>query len=174
MAMTHAPARTEAADALLEGGRVMTLRITVRGVPCGQGSKTRTRHGMIDANAHRLRPWRQTVKSATEDALPDVPLPMFGRGVPLHVAIAFTFARPLSHYGTGRNADVLKPAAPRWFTGTPDIDKAIRAVLDALTEAGAWWDDRQVASVTATKNYAGDPGRLDVPGAVIDVEEIPT
>lgn len=42
--------------------------------------------------------------------------------------------------------------------GTPDVDKALRATFDALTEAGIWRDDKLVAQVTASKVYGVRPG----------------
>jgi crossover junction endodeoxyribonuclease RusA len=42
------------------------------------------------------------------------------------------------------------------MTKKPDIDKLIRAVLDAL-KGVAWCDDSQVVSVYASKRY-GQPG----------------
>jgi crossover junction endodeoxyribonuclease RusA len=40
----------------------------------------------------------------------------------------------------------------------PDLDKLVRAVLDALSEAGVWRDDAQVVSVVARKAYGSAPG----------------
>ena len=36
----------------------------------------------------------------------------------------------------------------------PDLDNLLKAVMDALTAAGAWKDDAQVRSVKASKSYA--------------------
>ena len=44
----------------------------------------------------------------------------------------------------------------------PDVDKYIRATLDALTSAGAYGDDAQVVSLRAVKAHAA-PGQA--PGA---------
>lgn len=35
-----------------------------------------------------------------------------------------------------------------------DIDNHVKSVLDAMTEAGVWVDDRQVGMLTARKRYA--------------------
>jgi Holliday junction resolvase RusA-like endonuclease len=56
---------------------------------------------------------------------------------------------------------VFRMAKPRTVTRSepsvaPDLDKLIRAVLDALT-AVAYRDDGQVTRITATKEY-GTPG----------------
>lgn len=156
------------------------LHVVVYGQPHGQGSKKMVPGGrFVNDNDKRLRPWRTAIHHAALDALGDGPRPLFARDVPLEVAITFTFERAGGHFGTGRNANVLKPSAPAHFMKTPDVDKAIRAVLDALTTAGVWHDDRQVVTVTGRKVYATptpspswDHDVLAVPGAVIAVYEI--
>jgi len=72
---------------------------------------------------------------------------------PVAARLTFKFARPHSHYGTGRNVDVLKPSAPEHHARTPDADKLARLVLDALTIAGVVRDDCQVALVRAEKQW---------------------
>lgn len=156
------------------------LVVVVHGLPIGQGSKVKLAHGaMVDDNAKRLRPWRSAVRSDAAGAMAqmypgELKLPLFGRGTPVHVGIVFTFARPQSHFGTGRNACVLKASAPSEHIGHPDIDKAQRAILDALTDAGVWQDDRQVSRITeAARVYpGGHPDALDVPGAVIRIRAV--
>lgn len=150
------------------------LVVVAYGEPVGQGSKVKLSHGaMVDSNAKRLRPWRATVSAAAREALEEMypdgqVLPLFGRGVPVHVSLVFTFARPASHYGTGRNAAVLKPSAPAEHIGFPDVDKAQRAALDAFTDAGVVADDRQFTRILlATRVYpGGHPDALTVPGMV--------
>lgn len=140
-----------------------TLAFRVHGTPAPQGSKTRTRYGMRDDNAERLRPWREAVKQAALDVAP--PAPLTG---PVNVTAAFYFARPKGHYGTGRNSQRLKASAPALPTGKPDIDKVQRSCFDAITDAGIWLDDAQVATVTAAKLYA-DPYAGVHPGADITI-----
>lgn len=52
---------------------------------------------------------------------------------PLRLDVTFYLPRPQGHYGTGRNADVLKPSAPLFHTTKPDVLKLTRAIEDALT-----------------------------------------
>ena len=40
----------------------------------------------------------------------------------------------------------------------PDLDKLVRAVLDAMTKAGIYKDDSRVVSMTVHKRYAGGWG----------------
>lgn len=149
--------------------------VTVHGQPHGQGSKKMVPGGrFISDNDKRLRPWRQTLAHAIDLALAGLPRPLHGRNVPVFAEVTFTFARPGSHFGTGRNAGILKDSAPAHFTGTPDIDKALRAVLDSLVEGGAVHDDRQVVGALACKVYpAGHADALPVPGAVIRLRVAP-
>jgi crossover junction endodeoxyribonuclease RusA len=77
--------------------------------------------------------------------------------------VTFTFARPAAHFGTGRNAHLLKPSAPARPVpkGKDDGDKLQRAVMDALTDAGMWADDSQVVEWHGSKLYAVSPWRGD-------------
>lgn len=127
----------------------MTWSFVVYGTPVTQGSKTRTRYGLRDANGTRLRPWREAVKHAALDAgIPRI-------DGPVSVSLRFAFARPRSHFGTGRNVSNLRSGAPAYPAnrGSGDIDKLCRAVLDALTDAGVWGDDSQVVCLTAVKSW---------------------
>lgn len=71
------------------------------------------------------------------------------------VLLSFQFPRP-KHHSTAKG--VLKPDAPVWHTAKPDVDNTIKAVLDALTQIGAWKDDAIVASIVASKLYSPTPG----------------
>lgn len=133
----------------------MTLgvEVVVYGVPMSQGSKRHVGGGrLIESNADRLKPWRANVTSTFVDTVgPD--WHPFTRSTPVEIVLSFYFARPLGHFRTGRNAHLLRDAAPSWPTGKPDLDKLERAVFDGLTDAGAWADDSQVVSVIASKHY---------------------
>jgi Holliday junction resolvase RusA-like endonuclease len=144
------------------------MRITVYGKPITQGSKVRTRWAMRDANGETLHPWRDNVRSAALDALKLEPGFL---SAPVIVDIRFTFARPNSHYGVGKNAGKVKGGAPPFPSSrnAGDIDKCARAILDALTDAGVFADDSQVVELDARKVWVGTSLALDRPGAVIDV-----
>ena len=70
---------------------------------------------------------------------------------PCLLSVDFFFARPKSHYGTGRNAGKRKPSAPRYHAQTPDLAKLMRAIEDGITGI-IWHDDKQVIGY-------GDPRR---------------
>lgn len=130
---------------------------TVYGQPAPQGSKSAFvnkhtgRAQMLESSKVRVDAWRSDVKVAAIQA--------FEAGLiagPVEVTIIFGQARPKAHYGTGRNAHLLKPSAPEYPTGRPDIDKLVRSTLDAMTGV-AFTDDSCVVKLATEKTY-GDPG----------------
>lgn len=129
-----------------------TLTFTAVGRARPQGSKRHVGRGIL-IESDNLKPWRDTVTAAAIDAL-DGANPIEG---PVSVSILITIARPAGHYGTGRNADKLKPNAPVSPIGrnSGDVDKLARAILDACTTARVWLDDSQVEELTITKLWVG-------------------
>lgn len=134
----------------------MTLTFDVIGTPVPQGSKVAYGRRIVDANAKTLKPWRATVAAA---ALEAIPTDWDATTGPYSVAMLFNFPRPKSHYGT---RGVLPSRADDSHAQKPDVDKLIRAVLDALTDAGVWRDDAQVCDVLAGKRWTTDGGLLRV------------
>jgi Holliday junction resolvase RusA-like endonuclease len=128
------------------------LTIVVAGTPVPQGSmRAFTRNGKTWATSDnpRTRPWKAAVTSAAARVVEDAGLanPCYERH-PVAVAITFRFPRPKGHYGVRG----LLPSAPAQMTGRPDIDKLVRAVLDALTGI-VWRDDAQVVVLDVRKVY---------------------
>lgn len=71
----------------------------------------------------------------------------------LVVQITFYFTRPDTHFGTGRNAGVIKDSAPLYPEKTGgDLDKLTRAVLDALTGI-VWKDDKRIVTLPVRRRY---------------------
>ena len=143
------------------------LIFTVHGIVAGQGSKRHVGHGVMIEQSKRVKPWRSAVRDAALAAITEWEtrhgMPWMPLAGPVRIGITFIAVRPKSHYRTGRFADILRDDAPLWHAGTPDVDKALRATFDALTEAGVWRDDRLVAQVSARKTYGPRPGaRVDV------------
>ena len=131
------------------------ITFTVPGIPQPAGSKrgfpVKRKNGTIgvaisDANP-KSRVWKQEVAQAAGDIYRG-PL-LTG---PLHLEVTFQFPRPKSHYGTGKNAGVLKLSAPLYHTQKPDSTKLIRGVEDALTGI-IWRDDSQVCCQTVNKRW---------------------
>lgn len=139
------------------------ITFTVHGKPAPQGSKTKNQYGAVYESSKAVGPWREAVRAETQR---NVASPLAGA---IHVSLLFLVQRPKGHYRTGRNAGLLSERAPGYPASAPDIDKLCRAVLDGLTEGGAWKDDGQVVVLHARKQYCG-PGT--VPGCMITIEEI--
>ena len=133
----------------------MTFLLTciIPGTPQQQGSKRNVGgNRFIEANKN-LAPWRA-------DAIAYLQAEWRGRGPitePVSVDVAFNFARPASHYGTGRHLGVLKPSAPYYKASAPDLDKLQRALGDALTQAGILRDDALIVAWDAAKVYGAVP-----------------
>ncbi len=84
---------------------------------------------------------------------------------PLVLDLTFFMPRPKGHYGTGRNADKLKPSAPEYHITTPDKTKLTRCVEDALTGT-VYRDDKQVIDGWQKKQYAVG---YEQPGVMIEI-----
>jgi Holliday junction resolvase RusA-like endonuclease len=135
------------------------LAIRVHGVPRPQGSLKlfRAKNGHEVAKySDRTYEWRRIVTAAVRDAVGE--LEPLGSAVVLHAL--FELPRPAGHLGTGRNRGSVRASAPCWPTTAPDLDKLLRLVDDAITDAGVvWLDDAQVVEIRARKTYAaGTPG----------------
>ena len=132
-----------------------TFRVFVPGTAAAQGSKRHVGHGRMVESSKKLDPWRARIVQFAYDHV-QAGSPTFTG--PVFVELTFYVARPRNHYGTGRNADTLKPAAPRHPTGRQhgDLDKLERAVYDALTEAGVIRDDADIVSNSDWKRWADD------------------
>lgn len=75
---------------------------------------------------------------------------------PLILELDFFMSRPKSHYGTGSKSDQLKPTAPEWHTGKPDIDNLVKFVQDALNRV-FYRDDSLICQIIARKLYSQRP-----------------
>lgn len=132
----------------------LKIEFVIPGTPQQQGSKIVSRYGgMYDANK-KLAPWRQEGIAAAQAAYHGPKI-----ATPVRVYAAFWFARPASHYGTGRNAGKLKPGAPRYFSNAPDLDKLQRALGDVLEQSGLLQNDKLIVEWLNPGKYwtAGAP-----------------
>lgn len=151
--------------------------LVVLGVPAPQGSKKAFVHRstgravVVESSKKRLRTWRsdivdEVLRRRPEFQLAGFRLPITG---PIGVSMVFCTARPRSHYRTGRNAKLLRDDAPLRPTSRPDLSHLIRAVEDALTDAGLIKDDALIVEYRNTRKvFCGeDPQALSIPGARI-------
>lgn len=136
--------------------------VIVYGRPQPAGSKRafvnrRTGRAHVVDAAKGSAPWKQEVAGAALKACGGVPVLLEG---PLILDVRFYLRRPRGHFRTGRNAHLLRDAAPGYPTTKPDTTKLLRAVEDGLTGA-VWRDDSQVVYTIASKHY-GAPERCEV------------
>jgi len=136
---------------------IMRVSFVVAGTPIPQGSKrawynaaTKQVHMTEDAGS-RHSTWRFELSGAARQAMADAGyIEPFEQ--PIHCSLHFRQHRPLGHYGTGKNARLVKASAPPLPIKPPDIDKLSRAVLDSMTSI-VWVDDSQVVRLTAAKTF---------------------
>ncbi len=102
---------------------------------------------MSDSNP-KAKSWQQEVKAAAAKATYGTML----EG-PLALCVMVNMVRPKGHFGTGRNAAILKPSAPEFPVVKPDLLKLIRGVEDALTGI-VYRDDSQIVDEDLHKRYA--------------------
>ena len=136
----------------------------VLGTPVPQGSVKAFGSRVVANNEHALGSWRSDVASAAQRAKPAE----WDINAAVSLRCEFVFPRPLSHYGTGKNATRLKPSAPRYHVKTPDVDKLVRGVADSIGDAVARVllnNDSQIVTLYAAKRYSTD----DFLGAIITV-----
>ena len=121
------------------------IQAFVPGIPQPQGSKNAYVRGnravLVEANK-KLPAWRQIVTEKLEAANVSCQ-PLIGA---VDAQIVFFMPRPKS---------VLR----EYPSVKPDLDKLVRAILDAGTKAGIYNDDSQVIEIVANKFYtdAGQP-----------------
>jgi len=72
---------------------------------------------------------------------------------PIEASLWFFIRRPKSHYGTGRNAEILKKTSPVYpSVKPPDVDNYVKFYLDILNGV-AWVDDAQICYIKACKRF---------------------
>lgn len=165
------------------------LTLFIPGIPRPGGSKTATvirRKGgeIVMKNGRPLTTtredskygpeWKQTVAFVARQEFTGEPA-----RVALRVDVTFVMPRLNGHFGTGRNAGVLKERfAGAYPVGhnTGDVDKLARLVLDALQDAKVMPDDCQVVELTTRKAYVEGPGTdvLEHAGLLVRIYPIET
>lgn len=134
---------------------VCTVRVD--GIPKGQprARSSSFRKGVYTPSS--ADEWKARIVRAFENHMPDAPY-----DVPIRADITFFMKRPKTWskrirelYG-GRSKDV--PDGPVFHVGKPDRDNLEKAALDALTQAGFFWDDNIVCVGEVSKwiHAAGD------------------
>ena len=135
------------------------VRFTVYGKPAQKGSKKafaipgknggKPTARMLDDNDERKTHWHAAVADAAARA-------MAGRAPfkgPVRFIATFVFSRAASHF-TKKTGKRSKKYLER-HTQTPDLDKLMRLVGDAVTGI-CYADDRQIFDLTVTREWADD------------------
>lgn len=157
------------------------LSFTVLGRPQPAGSKRayvhpKTGRAIVTDASPRSKPWKQEVAAAAREAVcrefGEVERPPF-QG-PVELTVTFFRQRPKGHFGSGRNAGVVKQGADAFPVSKPDATKLLRGVEDALTSV-VWRDDAQVVDQHVFKRF-GAPERAEVvvralPASVGEIKE---
>jgi crossover junction endodeoxyribonuclease RusA len=142
----------------------VSLHIVVVGTPRPQGSKDQ-----FGREASKGLPaWRSDIRTAAGELEWDTAAYW---EPPVVMSITFRFERPNTHYlpaNSRRAARELRLDAPTYPMprNGSDLDKLVRAVLDALTGL-VYRDDSQVVHIETWKQYG------ERPGADITVSEAP-
>jgi hypothetical protein len=128
----------------------LRLSIAAIGRPAPQGSKQLGGAGQLREQSAYLPAWRAAVKIAAFEryrllGIDPASLPVFPAGVPVIVEQCTFFVGPDQCRAEGTDEPI----------GTPDIDKLLRAVLDALGGAKGsgrvFADDAQVVEIRALR-----------------------
>jgi crossover junction endodeoxyribonuclease RusA len=108
----------------------------IPGTPVPQGSMSVVNGHVFHQHGAELKAWREAIAWHVK-----------GQRAPLDgavgVILSFRLPRPKAH------------REDTWVSVRPDLDKLVRAALDALTGI-AYHDDAQVVHVSAMKSYATD------------------
>lgn len=128
------------------------MQFDVVGLPVTQGSKqariVKRKTGepiavLHEQSGERLQLWRSAVADRAIHTMEREHFPTIPRGVAVYLVVQFLLPRP------------LRPINELPVT-RPDLDKLTRAIMDALTTAGAYRDDAQVTDLVVRKRYAED------------------
>jgi len=137
------------------------IEFVVYGKPAQMGSKKAFVRGgraiITDDNSEKRKQWANEVSSVAAEV-------MRGRDLissPVQLRAFFYFRRPNSHYGSGRNATTLKASAPEMHSQTPDLDKLIRCLGDALTGI-VFRDDALIWSMVISRHWTEKQERAEV------------
>ena len=149
------------------------LMFVAYGVPIPQGSAKAFNNRVTASNGHVLKPWRNSLGSAAISAAIVDDVGTFTG--PVAVRATFYFRRPQHHWRTGKNAHLLRDQAPAYPVGRGcgDLDKLQRAVGDALVDVSVLTDDSQIVRWRAVKAWCGPDAALQMPGAVVEVQDLP-
>lgn len=123
--------------------RLVYFNLWVAGDPVAQGSLNAIGGRIFHVKSARLNRWRKAIATA---AAAEGIVAFAG---PVSIDLQFVLRRPKAHYTRGGAVKLSSSPLP---VGRPDLDKLVRAVLDALTGT-AYSDDAAVTELRARKTY---------------------
>lgn len=140
------------------------ISFEVPGQPQTEGNMKAFNGHIVHADGPGLRAYRKAVGivAKSKGCRP-------GPG-PISLDVQFVCKRPNDHFVANDPLRDLKPTAPAYVTKRPDIDKLLRAVLDALTGI-AYDDDNQVVHVNMRQTYGTPKLMVTVRQIAADVPE---
>jgi len=86
---------------------------------------------------------------------------------PIKCILNFYCKRPKNHYKTGKFANILKEASPKYNTNNKDLDNMVKFVLDALNDK-LYTDDSLIFEITCSKLYSEADGYIYVKFMEVD------
>lgn len=132
----------------VRGLTMKTISFTISGQPQAQKRhRDRRGGGKYDPSAKE----KKEFLAKCMQYKPETPL-----DEPIALAVNCYFARPKSHYRTGKFSHLLKRGIPEYHTNKPDGDNILKFIGDAL--GGLFWsDDRIICYQLVTKVYSIKP-----------------
>lgn len=124
----------------------LDFKFNIPGIPRPQGSKRHVGRGIMVEQSKHVKTWRAFVSLMAVNAMKGRQLAR--KPLVVSIAVEFYFDRPQSHYTKAG----LRENAVTGHTSRPDVDKLLRATLDAMTGI-VFQDDSQVRIVGAAKYY---------------------
>lgn len=118
------------------------LNVFIAGEPRPQGSKRHVGNGVMVEASKYVKDWRADVRQALLNQHGEPKAKFEGE---VHLALAFILTRPRTAPKKRKLSAAKKP----------DLDKLIRAVMDAISSAHVWRDDCQVVKLSCGKRVAG-------------------
>lgn len=131
---------------LQQSDHAVTFFVEGRPVPKGSMIARLIKGKAVALPDSKYRPWARLVRRHAEAVMAEVrgaggTWPWSIAHWPTSMAVEFKLARP------------LRPASAAGPVVAPDVDKLLRAVLDALKDAAALADDGQVLEVALSKRF---------------------
>lgn len=130
----------------------MFIELKLRGLPIAQ---KRAKVAVIGGFARVYDPSKKDksdIVAQIKQSAPEIPIT-----TALRIDLTFFFPRPNNHFGTGKNADLLKSSVPPYPSCKPDLDNLAKIILDCMNKL-YYRDDSQIVCLTAIKLYAESPG----------------